>query len=263
MTAAALARDSVLALSPARVSCREHVTGLASMLRSLFLAALLTLPFALAAQSGKTPTAVVNAVPQVLLTTSEGDITLELYPDKAPKSVANFLQYVHDGFYDGTVLHRVIPGYLVQGGLYTRELQPKRSRPTIASEADNGLSNLRGTIAVARGTDPNSGGAQFFFNLVDNRRLDFVGTQSDLTWGYAVFGKVLKGMDVLDKIAALPTRALGPFAGDVPNPLVVITRASVVGESTPAAAPSTPAGAASAPARKKNKAAAAKSHPGH
>ena len=265
MIAAAIARDSALALalSLARVSWREHVTGLASMLKPLFLAALLALPFALAAQTTKTVPTAVEAAPQVLLTTSEGDITLELYPDRAPKSVANFLQYVYDGFYDGTVLHRVIPGYLVQGGLYTRELQPKRSRPTIASEADNGLSNLRGTIAVARGTDPSSGGAQFFFNLVDNRRLDFVGTQSDLTWGYAVFGKVLKGMDVLDKIAALPTRALGPFAGDVPNPLVVITHASVVAESTPAAAQSTPASAASTPVRKAGKPAPAKPRPGH
>lgn len=158
---------------------------------------------------------------------------MELYPDKAPKSVANFLQYVHDGFYAGTVFHRAIPGYLVQGGLYTRDLQPRRTSPAIASEADNGLSNLRGTVAVARGADPNSGTSQFFFNLVDNRRLDFVGSQSGLTWGYAVFGKVVKGMDVVDKIAALPTHALGPFAGDVPNPIVVITGAEVVGEPSP------------------------------
>src|SRR6185312_5616574 len=142
-------------------------------------------------------------------------------------SVANFLQYVRDGFYDGTLLHRVIPGYLVQGGLYTRDLQPKRTRPAIASEAD-----------------PNSGTAQFFFNLVDNRRLDFVGNQSGLTWGFAVFGKVTKGMDVLDKIAALPTRPLGPFAGDVPEPLVVIEKASVIGEEVQAQASS-----AKAPAR--------------
>lgn len=161
--------------------------------------------------------------------------------------MANFLQYVRDGFYDGTLLHRAIPGYLVQGGLYTRDLQPKRTRSAVASEADNGLSNLRGTIAVARGADPNSGTAQFFFNLVDNRRLDFVGNQSGLTWGYSVFGKVTKGMDVIDKIAALPTRALGPFAGDVPNPLVVIEHAYVVGEEEPAPATSVlaPAEAAS------------------
>jgi peptidyl-prolyl cis-trans isomerase A (cyclophilin A) len=192
----------------------------------------LLLPPALHAQAAKAMPAAPP--PQVLLHTSQGDITLELYPDKAPKSVANFLQYVRAGFYDGTLLHRVIPGYLVQGGLYTRDLQPRRTRAAIPSEADNGLSNLRGTVAVARGADPNSGTSQFFFNLVDNRRLDYVGSQSGLTWGYTVFGKVIHGMDVLDKIAALPTRPLGPFAGDVPNPLVVILSARVVGETAPA-----------------------------
>jgi peptidyl-prolyl cis-trans isomerase A (cyclophilin A) len=223
------------------------------MLKSLLATLLLVLPLTLTAQTAKpAPPAAAAATPppQVLLRTSQGEITLELYPDKAPKSVANFLQYVRDGFYDGTLLHRAIPGYLVQGGLYTRDLQPRRTRPAVASEADNGLSNLRGTVAVARGADPNSGTAQFFFNLVDNRRLDFVGNQSGLTWGYAVFGKVIKGMDVVDKIAALPTRALGPFAGDVPDPLVLIESAHVVGEetSTPAST-ATPAKAASTPAK--------------
>jgi peptidyl-prolyl cis-trans isomerase A (cyclophilin A) len=197
------------------------------------------------------PAAPASPMPEVAFHTSQGDITLELYPDKAPKSVANFLQYVRDGFYDGTLMHRAIPGYLVQGGLYTRDLQPKRTRSAIASEADNGLSNLRGTIAVARGADPNSGTAQFFFNLVDNRRLDFVGNQSGLTWGYAVFGKAVKGMDVVDKIAALPTRALGPFAGDVPNPLVLIKSAQVVGEEAPA--PATSAATPAKPASPKKK----------
>lgn len=229
-----------------------------AMLRYLLAPLLLCLPLGLAAQTAKPSTAPAPAAapaPQVVLQTSQGDITLELYPDKAPKSVANFLQYVRDGFYDGTVFHRAIAGYLVQGGLYTRDLQPKRARPAIASEADNGLSNLRGTIAVARGADPNSGTAQFFFNLVDNRRLDFVGSQSGLTWGYAVFGKVIKGMEVVDKIAALPTRGLGPFAGDVPNPLIVIDDAYVVGEQAPASAASTqaPAPAASAAAGKASK----------
>lgn len=176
--------------------------------------------------------------PEVVLRTSQGDITLELFPDKAPKSVANFLQYVRDGFYVGTTFHRAIPGYLIQGGLYTRDLQPKRTRPAIVSEADNGLSNLRGTVAVERGGDPNSGTSQFFINLVDDRRLDFAGNQSGLTWGYAVFGKVIKGMDVVDKIAATPTHGIGPFTADVPNPLVVIEGAQVVSEAAPAAASS-------------------------
>ena len=218
------------------------------MLKSLLATLLLTLPLTLTAQTAKPAAAAVAAPPRVLLHTSQGDITLELYPDKAPKSVANFLQYVRDGFYDGTVLHRVISGYLVQGGLYTRDLQPKRTRPAVASEADNGLSNLRGTVAVARGADPNSGTSQFFFNLVDNRRLDFVGNQSGLTWGYTVFGKVIAGMNVIEKIAALPTRALGPFAGDVPNPLVVILSAHVIGEEAPAAASSSRATGNKAPA---------------
>jgi peptidyl-prolyl cis-trans isomerase A (cyclophilin A) len=218
------------------------------MLKSLLAILLLSLPLTLTAQTAKpAPAAAPAPPPQVVLTTSQGEITLELYPDKSPKSVANFLQYVRDGFYDGTLLHRAIPGYLVQGGLYTRDLQPKRTRSAIASEADNGLSNLRGTVAVARGADPNSGTAQFFFNLVDNRRLDFAGNQSGLTWGYTVFGKVIKGMDVVDKIAAMPTRALGPFAGDVPNPLVLIQRARVIGEEAPpsAASAASPARAAS------------------
>ena len=215
------------------------------MLKSLLATLILILPLSLMAQTAQ-PAPATTASPQVLLHTSQGDITLELYPDKAPKSVANFLQYVRDGFYDGTLLHRAIPGYLVQGGLYTRDLQPKRTRPAVASEADNGLSNLRGTLAVARGADPNSGTAQFFFNLVDNRRLDYAGNQSGLTWGYTVFGKITRGMEVVDKIAALPTRALGPFAGDVPNPLVLIESAKVVGdEESPAPAASAPTPAAS------------------
>lgn len=239
------------------------------MFKSIALTLLLMLPMAASAQTtpkdAAATTPAVVAEPRVVLHTSQGDITLELYPDKSPKSVANFLQYVRDGFYSGTVLHRSIPGYLLQGGLYTRDLQPKRTRPAIASEADNGLSNLRGTIAVARGADPNSGTSQFFFNLVDNLRLDFVGSQSGLTWGYTVFGKVIKGMDVVDKIAALPTRALGPFAGDVPNPMVVIDSAEVITDATPpAAADSTATTAhpakASAKAGGKTKAKAATTH---
>lgn len=207
------------------------------LLTALFL---LAAPLAVAqtAKPSAAPTAPAAANPQVTLHTSQGDITLELYADKSPKSVANFLRYVHEGFYAGTVFHRVIPGYLIQGGLYTAELQPRRTHSPVASEADNGLSNLRGTVAVARGADPNSGTSQFFINLVDDRRLDYAGNQSGLTWGYTVFGKIIKGIDVVDKIAALPTHAQGPFAADVPTPLVVIESASVAGEEAPAA-PST------------------------
>jgi peptidyl-prolyl cis-trans isomerase A (cyclophilin A) len=213
----------------------------ASLLRSILACVLLCVPLSLAAQTAPTPSNAASSAtpaapdPQVVLHTSQGDITLELYAGKSPKSVANFLQYVRDGFYDGTTFHRVIPGYLIQGGLYTRDLVQKRTRAPVAAEADNGLQNLRGTIAVARGADPDSGTAQFFINLVDNRRLDYVSDQSGLTWGYTVFGKVVQGMDVIDKIAALPTRALGPFVGDVPNPLVIIESARVAGAPATAA----------------------------
>ncbi len=182
-----------------------------------------------------------TALPEVRLKTSEGDITIELFPNKSPKSVANFLQYVRSGFYAGTVFHRVIKGYIIQGGIYTRQLVQKRTRDPVPAEADNGLSNLRGTVAVARGADPDSGTSQFFINLVDNRRLDYINKQSGQTWGYTVFGKVVKGMDVVDKIGNLPTHAQGPFAGDVPQPLVVIESATVVGTPAPAASAPAPA----------------------
>jgi peptidyl-prolyl cis-trans isomerase A (cyclophilin A) len=222
------------------------------MLKAVFASLLLALPAFAMAQAAKPAAPAPASVdhPRVVIHTTQGDVTLELFPDKAPKSVANFLQYVRDGFYDGTVFHRVVSGYMVQGGLYSRDLTQRRTRAAIPSEADNGLSNARGTIAVARGGDPNSGTAQFFINLVDNRRLDYVSNQSGLTWGFAVFGKVVSGMDVVDKIASLPTRAQGPFVGDVPNPLVIVDAANVVGEErvTPPASASTAAKAAAQPA---------------
>jgi len=257
-------------------------TNRSPMLKAVLASLLLALPAAALAQQQAKPAAPAPAPgmvdhPRVVMHTSQGDFTLELFPEKAPKSVANFLQYVRDGFYDGTVFHRVVDGYMVQGGLYSRDLTQRRTRAPIPSEADNGLSNLRGTVAVARGADANSGTAQFFVNLVDNRRLDYVSNQSGLTWGFAVFGKVVQGMDTIDKIAKVPTKAQGPFVGDVPNPLVIINSAQVVGEekaapaaaSTAAAAPAKPAAApatdaakpAAAPAKKAEKKPAAKTTP--
>jgi peptidyl-prolyl cis-trans isomerase A (cyclophilin A) len=228
-----------------RPSFPPSLTAMNRRLTALTLI-LLLVPFAASAGSPATTSSAATpaaaAQPEVLLQTSQGDITLQLYPGKAPKSVANFLQYVRNGFYDGTTFHRVINGYLIQGGLYTSQLKPKRTRTPVQAEADNGLSNLRGTIAVARGAAPNSGTSQFFINLVDNRRLDYSSDQSGLTWGYTVFGKVVKGMDVVDKIAGLPTHAQGPFAADVPEPLVVIKSAHVIGEGAAAS------GSAKAPA---------------
>ncbi|HET8898052.1 MAG TPA: peptidylprolyl isomerase [Rhodanobacteraceae bacterium] len=209
------------------------------MIRCLLVLFLLV-PAIAVAQAAPAAASSAAAPPRVLVKTSVGDITLELYPDKAPRTVANFLAYVQQGFYAGTVFHRVIKGFLIQGGIYDRELKERRTQPAIPDEADNGLSNLRGTIAAARAPDvTQSATSQFFINLVANRRLDFVSNRNGLTAGYAVFGKVIQGMDVVDKIGALPTMALGPFTGDVPEPLVVIESATLI-QPQPATATSTP-----------------------
>ena len=165
---------------------------------------------------------------KVLIKTNLGDMTVELYPEKSPKSVENFLAYVNSGFYDGTVFHRVIDNFMIQGGGFTRDLHQKPTKQAITNEAKNGLSNLRGTLAMARTGDPNSATAQFFINVVDNPRLDFTSDANGATWGYAVFGKVTSGLDVVDKIKAVPTGAQGPFKSDVPVTPVVIEKISVI-----------------------------------
>ncbi len=178
------------------------------------------------AKAAEKPAAEVPAgPPKVLVKTSMGDITLELYPDKAPKSVENFLAYVKSGFYDGTVFHRVIEGFMIQGGGFTKDLRQKPTKPAIPIESKNGLSNLRGTLAMARTQDPNSATAQFFINTVDNARLDYA---SDASPGYAVFGKVISGLDVVDKIKVTPTGAQGPFRSDVPVTPVVIEKVTLL-----------------------------------
>ncbi len=154
--------------------------------------------------------------PKVLVQTSLGNITLELNAEKAPKSVANFLQYVDAGYFDGTVFHRVISGFMIQGGGFTADIQRKPgTRDPIRNEADNGLKNLRGTLAMARTNQPHSATAQFFISLVDNSFLDFR-EKNRRGWGYAVFGKVTDGMDVVDKIAKLSTTARPNGMRDVP-----------------------------------------------
>jgi len=155
-----------------------------------------------------------------------GDITLELYPDKAPATVANFLKYVNDGFYNGTIFHRVISGFMIQGGGFEANMSQKATREPIKNEADNGLTNDTYTIAMARTMDPNSATAQFFINVADNRPLNHTG-KTPQGWGYAVFGKVVKGQDVVDKIKAVPTANKGMYQ-NVPVTPVTITKATVV-----------------------------------
>jgi peptidyl-prolyl cis-trans isomerase B (cyclophilin B) len=164
--------------------------------------------------------------PRVALETSLGRIVIELEADKAPKSVANFLAYVKAGYYDGTVFHRVIPNFMVQGGGMTADLTPKSTQPAIQNEADNGLKNERGTVAMARTGDPHSATSQFFVNTVDNKFLNHTG-KNPQGWGYAVFGKVVEGMDVVDKIAAVKTGNKGPYQ-NVPVEPVAITKASAL-----------------------------------
>jgi cyclophilin family peptidyl-prolyl cis-trans isomerase len=210
------------------------------MLQRLFLFPALLVAGAVAAQAPATTPAPQPAAPaaeaapapaanpRVLMRTSLGDITIELAADKAPKSVENFLAYVEAKFYDGTVFHRVIDNFMVQGGGFTADLKQKPTRAPVPNEADNGLSNVRGTLAMARTNDPNSGTSQFFINVVDNTRLDHVSKENGFTWGYAVFGRVVSGMEVVDQIKATPTGPGGPFPRDVPVTPVVIQSVEVL-----------------------------------
>ncbi len=161
----------------------------------------------------------------ITLHTNFGDITLELDFDKAPKTAANFKQYVEDGFYDGTIFHRVINNFMIQGGGFSADLSQKETRDTIENEADNGLSNDNGTIAMARTMDPHSASAQFFINIKDNDFLNFKSKDMQ-NWGYCVFGKVTEGMDVVEKIKVVET---GNQAGhqDVPNEPVTIEKVTI------------------------------------
>ncbi len=164
--------------------------------------------------------------PVVLLSTTMGDIKVELYPDKAPKTVENFLTYVKAGFYDGTIFHRVIPNFMIQGGGVDKDMNEKKTRAPIQNEAGNGLKNETGTIAMARTSDPHSATAQFFINVKDNAFLDHR-DESTQGWGYTVFGKVIDGMDVVHKIEKVPTGQHGMFR-DVPKEPVVIKSAKVL-----------------------------------
>ena len=164
--------------------------------------------------------------PKVLIDTSMGQIEAELYPDKAPVTVTNFLEYVNNKFYDGLVFHRVIPGFMIQGGGMNSDMQEKAGRSPIQIESDNGLKNYRGTLAMARTSDPNSATSQFFINLVDNNFLNF--RSPDVHgYGYAVFGKVTEGMDVVDKIATVPTGSIG-YMQDVPKYLIQIDTFEII-----------------------------------
>ena len=166
------------------------------------------------------------ANPQVEFRTGAGTYVMELYPDKAPKTVANFLEYVNSGFYDGTVFHRVIDGFVVQGGGLTEDLHQKKTMDPIQNEADNGLKNEYGSVAMARLFNADSATAQFFVNLAENKTLNFTRPDS-AHMGYCVFGRVIRGMDVVEKIARVPTQVVNRMP-DVPTQLVAIENARVL-----------------------------------
>ncbi len=179
--------------------------------------------------------AVALAGTQVRINTNLGPITLELADDKAPKTVANFLAYAREGFYDGTIFHRVIDGFMIHGGGFTADFKQKPTHAPVANEADNGLKNQRGAIAMARTSDPQSATAQFFINVNDNPNLDYR-SSTPQGWGYAVFGKVTGGMDIVDKIRQTPTGRGGPGGqfSDVPATPVVIESVTILPASSPA-----------------------------
>lgn len=190
-------------------------------IRSLALFLSLTITFTVGA-------AQLDGKPRVRLTTSLGEIVIELEPRRAPETVNNFLTYLQMGWYDGTIFHRVIDGFVIQGGGYHPSLEAVPQREPIRNESKNGLSNRVGTIAMARTRDPHSASSQFFINLRDNTALDYNGGADPSGWGYAVFGRVVEGMEVVRKIGAVPTGAKGPFRGDVPRTDVVIEKMQLV-----------------------------------
>lgn len=187
-----------------------------------------------AAQDAETRETAIEASvapnPMVLMKTTLGDITVELYADKAPVTVENFLRYTDEKFYDGTIFHRVIETFVIQGGGWTKEMVRKETHEPIVNEANNAIGNTRGTIAMARMQDPNSATSQFFINVNDNARLDYF---DEATPGYCVFGRVVEGMDVVDKIRKVRTGPMNPLPRDVPiEPVEILSIARIGGEET-------------------------------
>lgn len=199
------------------------------MPRDRLIGRLIGLVAALAALAGAPDTGAQSAVPapRVQLETSLGAIVIELEPAKAPKTVENFLAHVRAGFYNGTIFHRVIRGFMAQGGGFTPDFQQKPTGAPVRNESPGGLPNLRGTVAMARTADPHSATAQFFINVVDNRFLD-AGPRHPGGFGYTVFGRVVQGMEVADRMVAQPTGPAGPFDKDAPRTPIVLTKATII-----------------------------------
>jgi cyclophilin family peptidyl-prolyl cis-trans isomerase len=178
-----------------------------------------------------------DAAPQVRVTTNMGDFVIELLPDRAPLTVANYLRYVKEGYYSGTLFHRVVANFVIQGGGHSAtDLKLKPVHDPVNNEAGNGMQNKRGTVGLARGENAHSGNAQFYVNLVDNPDLDPLPTR----WGYAVFGRIVQGMDVVDRIGVTPTGSSGPFKSDTPLKPVIIEKVELIEGAAQAAPVATP-----------------------
>jgi cyclophilin family peptidyl-prolyl cis-trans isomerase len=193
-----------------------------------FLAAALSSPGYCADPPAQAPASKPAAATQVQVITSMGNFTIELNAERAPLTVAQFLKFVDQGYYSGTIFHRAIPNFVIQGGGYDADYKLKGNPPKVVNESGNGLTNARGTVGLARPAEPHAGDVQFYVNLADNAALDPSATR----WGYAVFGKVVQGMDVVDEIATVPTGAKGPFKENAPLKPVVILKVERV--ATPA-----------------------------
>ncbi len=200
-------------------------------MKTLWMSLFLLLSAPLYATDAPVSTISVTAEPSqhkenilVTMQTSLGTIKLELYPEKAPKTVENFTRYIKEGFFDGTIFHRVIDNFMIQGGGFSADYQQKKTHAPVENEAKNGLKNERGSIAMARTNNPHSATAQFFINVKTNDFLNYPGHDG---WGYAVFGKVVEGMDVVDKIKAVKTGSGGPLPTDVPQTAVIIEKVTM------------------------------------
>jgi len=201
------------------------------------LTALLAHSVAPAAETPAQPSQQPSAPPQVRVITNMGDFVIELMPDRAPLTAANFLRYVREGFYSNTLIHRVVANFVIQGGGHSAtDLKLKPVHDPVPNESGNGLQNKRGSVGLARGESPHSGNAQFYVNLVDNPDLDPIPTR----WGYAVFGRIVQGMDVVERMGVTPTGASGPFKSDTPLKPVVIEKVEIVDEAAANAVPSPP-----------------------
>ena len=195
-------------------------------MRLLKTLALLSLIPAVAAAQPDTQAMPASSNPRVQIVTNLGSFIIELDRDRAPLTVENFLRYVREGFYSGTIFHRVVHGFVAQGGGYTADLTEKPTQAPVVNESGNGLSNLRGTVGLARTADPHSGNSQFYLNLADNVDLNPRPTR----WGYTVFGHVVEGMETVDEIGQKPTGAAGIFDRDVPVDTILIESAEIVSE---------------------------------